>query len=237
MISAVQLRRTQASWTNDVFLTVSTNREFTSRLLEIPIAVAGRPLPESDRAALRQALSNLVMANFQGDYDAYRRFRTPSGNYIIKRETAEAWNEWFKELFPATRPPGATADVDRAIWNHFHSGHPYWKAIGINTIRISVCSISELPGVIPTEFPIDTKFCVGATVGGLFLYQDVVKNILARHNNATIAKISIMADAIDPPNGPRPFFYVLALDPGSGEWLPIQLSHHSTTGFKFNPPF
>jgi RNA polymerase sigma factor (sigma-70 family) len=236
-LTPARLAMTRASWGSVVYIPVSTSNGFFSQIQSLPISDARGVIDASQRNSLRLSISNLMLANYSGDYERYVAFRRPTTNFVVLPATGKGWNEWFATLFPGKVCPESFVDVDRAIWNQYFGGKHYLRSVGLDSAKISVCVCNSLPALVPTDFPVKTDYVIGETVGSSVSYRGVLEENLAKNGKVVLAKVSLMVDAAEPPQDPRPFFYVLALDPGSNVWLPIQLSHHATWSYSYNPPF
>ncbi|MGH7977416.1 MAG: hypothetical protein ACREC8_12245 [Limisphaerales bacterium] len=239
MITAGQLRQTQAAWTNHGFIPIETNTQFVAKLQKLSLVNNGTQINEAEFASLNQAILNLVLANYLGNYDAYRRFRLPIANYDLPSDFAKkGWDNWFHALFPDTPVPSSFDEIDRQIWNHIYGGHHYWLAIALDASSISLSISNQIPTMSSMDASDPNHFhCLESVSPGTYSFQKEMEKNLTEHHTFLVAKINFLVDTTDPPKSPRPFLYVLVFDPNANVWLPIEVAQCSTTGSKYSPPF
>jgi len=241
LITANQLRQTQAVWTNQTYTPISTNAQFIDKLHDLPKLEGGVHLSVIELTSIDNAISNLVFANYFGDYDNYRRFRTPLEGYEVSyadENTRKGWDAYFHALFPNRPVPNSFGEIDRQIWDQVFGGQHYWLAIGLDKSSISFSVTNQ----IPNTFGIDvldpsSTHCMESLTPGTYSYHKVLEETLRKHGKLLVANINFMVDTIDPPKTPRPVLYVMIYYPEAGIWLPIEFAQCSTSGSKYPPPF
>ena len=236
LITASQLHQTQAAWTNQAFIPIGTNAEFITRIRSIPIVDNNVQLSSVEIESLRQAMVNLVFANYLGDYKEYRKFRTPIPNFELpSNEARSGWEAWFRVVFTNTPVPTSFDDVISNIWIQIYGNHPYWTALGLDKSEISLITTNKALGMFAMNLP-DKKnaYCMESRSQGTYSYYATIQKNLIKNHQLKIAKLFFWADTTDPLNKPRPFLYVMVLDTESNVWLPIEVAQCTTTGSK-NP--
>ncbi len=236
LITASQLHQTQDAWTNQTFVPIGTNAEFIARIRSIPILDNKVQFSSVEIESLRQATVNLVFANFLGDYNEYRKFRTPVPNFELpSNEARSGWEAWFRIVLTNTPMPSSFDDVISNIWVQVYGNHPYWTALGLDKSEISLITTNKALGMFTMNLT-DKKnaYCMESISQGTYSYFAVLEKLLVKDHQLKIAKLFFWADTTDPLNKPRPFLYIMVLDTDSNVWLPIEIAQCSTTGSK-NP--
>jgi hypothetical protein len=236
LITASQLHQTQAAWTNQVFIPISTNAEFIAKIRGIQLVDKQSQFSSAEIESLRQATVNLVFANYLGDYREYRKFRTPIPNFELPpNESRNGWEAWFRTAIKNTPIPSSFDDVISSIWVQVYGGHPYWIALGLDKSEISLITTNKIFDTFDMNLP-DKKnaYCMESISQGTYSYRAIIQKNFLKDGQLKIAKLFFWVDTTDPLNKPRPFLYVMVLDTDSNVWLPIEIAQCSTTGSK-NP--
>jgi hypothetical protein len=237
-IAPAQFQNTTSTWTNQSFVSITTNEQFIAQLQKLPIAEDSLNLNDSQSIALHDEVVNLILANYLGDYDSYKKFRMPTMDYQVLPETAQGWKDWFHTLFPQKSVPASFEETDREIWNHNFAGHPYWLTIGLSSIEISVVATNSVPKLFAFGYlTIQKGNCFGGDTDGSISYTNKTGELYSKYNKMILARVGVTVETIDPPKTPRTFSYILALDMDTNIWLPIHLVYCSTKPYNFDPPF
>lgn len=230
LLTVAQANRTQALWANQPFVRIDTNSEFVGSLRNIPLVEDGVKLSAAETESLRQASMNLVFAYYLGDYQAYRKFRTPTANFEMPPDESKSdWDEWFKAVYPNAPIPNSFADTLSNIWVKVYGNRPYWKSLGLTNSEITVSMTNNSPSVFVMNLPTNAHSCMVSVSQGTYSYKAIIENNLLQHNLLKIAKMLFWADTADPANKPRPILFVLVLDADSNVWLPIQIAQCFTS--------
>jgi hypothetical protein len=238
LITAEQLKTTEGLWSSQNFTDISDSPSFWEKFSSCTILGLDSAPSELSVQHLREVLRNLVLANINGDYDSYIKFRLPSVDYVVNQDVFQAKTEWFQDIFPKQQAPTNFFDLDRSIWEHYFKGHPFWKAIAIDSARIDLIQTNAIPqGHFPV-FHQDPKkvSCMTSTVPPSFLYDSAARQAL-QQGILHFANVTFIVKAADPPDVARPFFYSFLWDPTANTWIPWQLSHCTTKNYNAMPPF
>lgn len=240
ILEASKLKEMQTAWGKHKFTPISLDESFFDRLRAIPIVDTAQNLSRTNSALLFDSVSNIIVANFGRDFDAFQRFRMPSSNnYSISDQMKTNVVEDFREDFPNTAPPSSYLDMARQVWNHDYSKRPYWNAICLDDAAVTVVRTNRLlmPEMISKQ-PDQPVNCVGhSRTEGLVSYREAAEHILAEQGEVLLASVMILADAIDPPNSPRPFFYLFVWDRENVTWLPVRVTESATKNIQLGAPF
>jgi len=239
LITAAQLQQTQTAWANQTYVPISTNAEFTNKIYNIRLVDSGIQISSDEISSLRGAVASLVFANYLGDYDAYRKFRTPIlGFELPSAQDRGNWEAWFQRCFTNTPVPTSLDIIINKIWVRTYGNHPYWTSLGLDKSSISLMVTNNMPGMLPMDLQNKQKaYCMESVSKGTFSYNEILKKDLIKKNQLKIAKLLFWADTTDPAGKPRPFCYVMVLDADSNVWLPIEMAWCSTANSKHPAPF
>lgn len=239
LITASALRRTQSAWTNQTYTLIDTSAEFESKIEHLPLLENDVRLTESEAAALRRASVDLILANYLGDYSQFLKFRLPAPNFDPPSEAAKkGWGKWFRAAFPGEPVPAAFDQITEKIWNKIYGDRHYWLSIGLDKSYISLLATNQVVAALPMDMvDPDNSRCMESISRGTYSYDSTMTRILMENHELKLARINVWADTMDPVNTPRPFMYLMVLDPGSNSWLPIEVAQCATTGGKYPVPF
>lgn len=230
LLTVADANRTQALWANQPFVRIDTNSEFIASLRNIPLVEDGVKLSSAETESLRQSSINLVFAYYLGDYQAYRKFRTPLANFEMPPDEAKSgWNEWFQAVYPNAPIPTSFADTLSNIWVKVYGNRPYWKSLGLTNSEITISVTNNSPSVFVMNLAKNAHSCMVSVSQGTYSYKAIIEDNLTKHSQLKIAKLLFWADTADPPNKPRPILLVLILDADSNVWLPIQIAQCITS--------
>ncbi len=239
LITHLQLKQTQGAWANQVFVPIETNAEFVARIQNIHLKYNSVQLNATELLSLQRATVNLVFANYLGDYEEYRKFRTPIPNFELpSNEARTGWEAWFRAAVPNVSMPVSLDDIISNIWVRVYGNHHYWTALGLSKSEISLMTTNVVPGLFAMDLP-DKKnvHCVESISPGAYTYNAILGKNLVKEHKLKVAKLFLWADTTDPTNKPRPFLYVMVLDTDSSVWLPIEVASCSTSGGRYPVPF
>jgi hypothetical protein len=232
-----KLLQTQATWNNHDFSPISTGSNFMDKLGDIPINGIGMSPTDSQKNSIHEAIKNLVLANYLGDYDAYRKFLSPKKDYYVDNETVSGMSNYFVRLFPSKSVPMSFEEIDRQIWNHDFGNHPYWRAISINDIKVECFQTNQIPFMELSQLYPNAPYAIGSYRASYLSFDKLLGDLLLRNGKIAIAKITLMVESADLPNDPRPFIYVLAEDADDNLWIPVEMGWFSSKMVRYQPRF
>ena len=206
-------------WSDSTFSPIENNSNLADQLKTVPIS--GAELDETQRQGLYDAFANLLLANYLGAYDAFRKFQTPETDFEFSQSAADFLKEQLKKSAPDIDPNNKEA-VLKFYWDRFiQKNHAqFWSGLDMTNATIFIQKDSSTK--INLEAYLKSRENLGlAQVGPTVIPRPEPSEVIKHTGTMTWALIGFVANNSDMP---YPIYCVLFWDDGAKKWIPNQLA-------------
>jgi hypothetical protein len=213
-------------WEALLMTPVENSPSFSNSLMAIPRTV-NVALSEREEAQLTGQLFSLIMAHFIGDYETFRKFRTP-----VEARMEPTRIGYLKEMLKGSflqrgEPvPDDLEAVYRLYFERRNSGKGYtnyWKGVALSNSFITVEAYSSAPPSI-TEVIAQTPNVGVITTTPAFIFENTPADILREYGTLKCATVYLVVEHARP-DPVFPVCYRLYWDPKTSKWLWLEAGY------------
>jgi hypothetical protein len=214
-------QRILKSWRQQEFTGISRDPDFRIAVREIPLSANFAPNPATvDK--LYDAVYNLFLAYHEGEYHAYRAFRTPAPASFNRKVLDFERAQLADQLYPGRQLPDDAEDVFELIFTHWNNGRGItnlWHGVAFGTCSLTLERSLTLPA---TNLWLWAQLQENVGVfapGAHFEFQRTPQDVLESTGELIHATLGVVMERAQP-DPPFRSWIRFFWDDASGEWIP-----------------